>query len=143
MLTATLAIDQGILDETTVNLQSQVNARHLLEETFVQLQTADAPDPFLYEIEYYGYSQGGFGYLGYEVEAIAGYENGVDDNYWVLWVNDEPATVGIDSYMVQPGDAVQLVYQNFAAVAKTPAAERMKHVHERRTSRAAMRAKGR
>jgi hypothetical protein len=142
MFTATLAIDQGILDEVTVNLQSQINARQLLEEAFVQLQTTAAPDPFLYEIEYYGYSQGGFGYLGYEVEAIAGYENGVNDNYWILYVNDEAASVGIDSYIVQPNDAVELVYQNFAAAAKTPAAERLQHVHARRTSRAALRAKG-
>jgi Domain of unknown function (DUF4430) len=142
MFTATLGIAH-VLDETTVNLQSQINARQLLEETFVQLQTADAPDPFLYDIEYYGYSQGGFGYLGYEIEAIAGYENGVNDNFWVLYVNGVAASVGIDSYMVQPKDRLTLLYQNFSAVAKTPAGERLQHVHERRTSRSALRAKGR
>jgi hypothetical protein len=140
MLTATFAI-QNVLDTQTVNLQSQINARELIEETFVQFQSTQVPDPFLYTIDYYGYSQEGYGYLGYEIESIGSYVNGANDNYWVLYVNGSAASVGIDSYWVRPNDQVELLYQNFGAVANQDATTRLQHVQTRRTSRAAQRAK--
>jgi hypothetical protein len=136
MFTATFAIGT-ILDPQTVNLQSEISARELMEETYVQLQTAAAPDPFDYTLEYYGYSQAGFGYLGYEIEDIDGNVNGANGSYWVFNVNGTAASVGIDSYMVQPNDAIELQYVNFGAVQDKAVAARLQHVQTLRTKRAA------
>jgi len=143
MYTATLTIDQDILHATAVNLPSELNARQLLEVAFVQLQSDSELDPFLYEIEYYGYSQpvtGFTSYLGYEIESIGGYVNGDSDNYWMLYVNGAAATVGIDSYLVQPNDEIALQYINFGAVTDKAAASRLQQINARRASRTAQRA---
>jgi hypothetical protein len=140
MFTATFAI-QNVLNAQTVNLQNEVSARELMEETFVQMQSSQTPDPFLYTIEYYGYSQDGFGYLGYEVERINGVENGTNDNYWILYINGSFASVGMDSYLVKPNDQIEFQYINFGTVTEPTTAARLQSIQTLRAGRAAARAK--
>ncbi len=108
MYSATLAID-NILTPQTMPLQSELSARELVEGTFVQLQTDQTPDPFKFTIDYFGYDhyQGVTSYLGYFVVSINNFVSG-PDAYWDLYVNGKPSQVGMDSYLVQPNDKIEL-----------------------------------
>jgi hypothetical protein len=109
MYTATLAIDNNILATQAVNLQTEMNVRELMEATFVLLQTAQNPDPFKFTLEYYGYDyfQGVTNYLGYFIVSIGTYAS-TANGYWDLYVNGQASTVGIDTYLVQPNDKIEL-----------------------------------
>jgi hypothetical protein len=109
MYTATLAIDNNILNPQTVNLSTEMSVRELIEATFVQLQTAQNPDPFKFTIDYFGYDyyQGVTSYLGYFIVSIGNYISSAN-TYWDLYVNGQPSQIGMDSRLVQPGDQVLL-----------------------------------
>jgi Domain of unknown function (DUF4430) len=109
MYTATLAIDNNILSAQTVSLQTEMNVRELIEATFVQLQTAQHPDPFKFTIEYYGYDyyQGILNYLGYFIVSINQYAS-TPSAYWDLYVNGKSSQIGMDSYLIQPNDQIEL-----------------------------------
>jgi hypothetical protein len=108
MYTATLAID-NILTPQTISLQAELTVRELVEAVFVQLQTAKNPDPFKFTIDYFGYDhyQGVTSYLGYFIVSINNYVTGAN-NYWDLYVNGAASLVGMDSYLVQPNDRIEL-----------------------------------
>ena len=118
MYTATLAID-NILAAQTIALQAEVTARELIEATFVQLQTDDNTDPFKFTIDYFGYDhyQGVTSYLGYFIVSINQYVSDAN-NYWDVFVNGQPSVVGMDSYLVQPGDQVELKWITTPVTAK-------------------------
>jgi hypothetical protein len=99
------------LFEYSVPFTLEVSARQLLENAFVLGQTASSPDPFLFTLEYYGYSQSTQypGYLGYEVESIAGLSNDAQ-NYWELLVNGVPSSSGADTTYPNPGSTVTWQY---------------------------------
>jgi hypothetical protein len=108
MYSATLAID-NILTSQTIALQCELTARELVERTFVQLQTDQTPDPFKFTVDYFGYDhyQGVTSYLGYFIVSIDKFVSG-PAAYWDLYVNGTPSQVGMDSYLVQPNDNVEL-----------------------------------
>lgn len=113
MYAATLTID-NILPATTVSLQAELTVRELIEAAFIQLQTANQPDPFVFTIDYYGYDyfQGDTSYLGYFIVSI-GTKGGQTyasspNSYWELLVNGTPSDVGMDSRLVKPNDQVRL-----------------------------------
>jgi len=56
---------------------------------------------FTVETTYYGQ------YDSLLVDAIAGIENGQDDNYWLYWINGDYASVGADRQPVRTGDTVE------------------------------------
>lgn len=118
MYTATLAID-NVLSPQTIDLQSEVTARELIEAAFVQLQTDASPDPFKFTIDYFGYDhfQGVSSYLGYFIVSINQYASGLN-NYWDLFVNNNPSPLGMDSYLVQPNDLIELKWMPSTAAAK-------------------------
>ncbi len=73
-----------IVDETGKELFNQavpfeweLDVKQIMERAFVLAQTTAAPDPFVYTVEYYGYSEAAQfpGYLGYEIESICGKSN--------------------------------------------------------------------
>jgi hypothetical protein len=134
MYTATLAID-NILTPQTVNLQAEVTARELVEATFVQLQTNHNPDPFKFTIDYFGYDhyQGVTSYLGYFIVSINQFVTGAS-NYWDLYVNGSPSQVGIDSYLVQPNDKIELKWLSVPPNAQGVAAQ-VQRVQARRVTR--------
>jgi hypothetical protein len=132
MYTATLAID-NILNQTAVNLQTEMTAREFFEAAFVQLQTDQNPDPFKFTIDYFGYDhyQGVTSYLGYFIVSIDQYVTSAN-NYWDLYVNGNPSQVGMDSYLVRPNDQVELKWITVGPEAQGVAAQR---VHTRRQNR--------
>jgi len=129
--TATLAID-NVISAQTLSLRGELTIRELIEEVFVQLQTDAVPDPFKLTVEYYGYDhfQGNKSYLGYFIVSVDKYISDMT-HYWDVLVNDKPASLGIDSYLVQPGDRVELKFVAVSAAAPA-AAERLKRIHARR-----------
>ncbi len=135
MYTATLAID-NILKATALNLQTEMTARELIEGAFVQLQTDQNPDPFKFTIDYFGYDhyQGVTSYLGYFIVSIDQYVTGAN-NYWDLYVNGNPSQVGLDSYLVQPNDQIELRWIAVGPEAQGVAAH-VQRVQTRRQSRA-------
>lgn len=108
MYTATLTID-NVLSAQTISLQAELNVRELIEAAFVQLQSPQTPDPFNFTIEYYGYDyyQGNTSYLGYFIESINQYVTN-PNNFWDLYVNGSTSSVGMDSYLVQANDQIEL-----------------------------------
>ena len=131
MYTATLAID-NVLTPQTVSLQAEITARELIEAVFVTLQTDNNPDPFKFNIEYFGYDhyQGVTSYLGYFIVSINSYVSS-PNGYWDLLVNGQPASVGMDSYLVQPNDQVQLTWVT-GRVADKGIGARVQEVRSRR-----------
>ena len=134
MYTATLAID-NILPAQTVNLQAELTARELVEATFVQLQTNQHPDPFNFTIGYFGYDhyQGVTSYLGYFIVSINQFVTGAN-NYWDLYINGNPSQIGMDSYLVQPNDQVELKWITVPPSAQGVAAQ-VQRVQARRATR--------
>jgi len=117
-----------------------------MEAAFVLNQPTGAagatnPDPFLYTVEFYGYSESAQfpGYLGYEIESIGLKKDAMkpsnDQYYWELSVNTVPSTAGPDTNFPGPGSTVQWTYT--AITPATPLAARTQVVHARRASRAA------
>jgi hypothetical protein len=124
MYRATMAID-NVLPSQTVSLQSEMNVRELIESVFVQLQTAKNPDPFKFVIDYFGYDHYGgvTSYLGYGIASINQFVSD-DNDYWDLFINGNPSTVGMDSYLVQPNDRIELKW-TAVATASSSAGARM------------------
>jgi len=116
-----------------------INAHSLLDQGFVQLQTSTNADPFLYTVEYFGYSQSGFGYLGYELESINSEKNGTNDYYWSLAINGAAASVGMDSVWLNPGDVASWTYVSYASVKTSAMRDRITELNRRRGQRQTLR----
>ena len=131
-----LTIDNVLTSPQTVSLQAEITARGLIEAVFVQLQSDDVYDPFSFTIDYFGYDyyQGVTTYLGYNIVSIGQYVSNAQ-NYWALFINGAPASTGIDSYFVQPGDQLELKWLA-ASAAGHSASARAQRVTERRAKRA-------
>jgi uncharacterized protein DUF4430 len=134
MYNASLAID-NVLTPQAVALQAELTARELVEAVFVQLQTDQNPDPFKFTISYYGYDhyQGVTSYLGYFIVSINQYVTGAT-NYWDLYVNGKASMVGMDSYLVQPNDQIELKWITVPASGQGVAA-RVQRVQARRAQK--------
>jgi hypothetical protein len=133
MYSVTLAID-NVLTPQTISLQAELTARELVEAAFVQLQTDKNPDPFKFTIDYFGYDhfQGVTSYLGYFIVSIDSYVTNAN-NYWDLYVNGTASLVGMDSYLVQPNDKIELKWITIAANAPS-VAHQVQRVQARRSS---------
>jgi hypothetical protein len=122
----------------------RVDVQTLMEQAFVSAQTQTNPDPFLYTLEYYGYSQSPQypGYLGYEVESIQQYVNGTYPYVWMLYVAEnaqgpfEVSNNGMDTTFPNPGAIVRWQYgpSNMREALVVP--PRQQAIHERRIARA-------
>jgi hypothetical protein len=123
------------LFEYAVPFSLEVSARQLLEQAFVLGQSA-TPDPFLFTLEYYGYSESPQypGYLGYEVESIAGLSNSAQ-YYWELLVNGVSSSSGADTTYPNPG---AIVTWQYAAIPASPSEQsrRATRVQKRYKNRA-------
>jgi hypothetical protein len=98
-----------------------INVKQTMECAFVLSQTAAAPDPFLYTVEYYGYSEIALfpGYLGYEIESIGTKSIGLKPTnnqfYWKLAVNGMASLTGADTTFPGPGSTVLWTYTRIPA----------------------------
>ena len=106
------------LFEYSVPFYPGITARQVLEQAFVLGQTPGNFDPFVYTLEYFGYSEAAQfpGYLGYEVESIGGLANN-KQFFWDLLVNDVSSFNGADTTYPNPGATVLWRY---TAIPVTP-----------------------
>ena len=123
----------------TVPFESELDVRAVMEKAFVLSQTSANPDPYLYELQYYGYSEiAQFpGYMGYEVESICGKSNN-QEYFWSLEINKVLSTEGADSMQPGPGATVLWTYAPVPKMQQLPA--RAQAMHERRMRRKATKA---
>jgi uncharacterized protein DUF4430 len=131
-----------VLDEAGQELFSQsvpfeleLDVRGVMERAFVLSQTPTHPDPLIYDLQYYGYSEMAQypGYLGYEVESIFGKPNNLQF-YWALSINGVLSPEGADS--IQPGPGSTVVWQ-YTPVPIDPhkLTARTRIIHSRRAER--------
>ena len=84
----------------------------MLEYAFVIKQTSADPDPFAFNLQYYGYSYSAQfpDYLGYEIESFATKSSGNLPNnkqfYWDLIIDGVPSSTGADTSYPNPGGTV-------------------------------------
>jgi hypothetical protein len=131
--------DQGQeLFSLSVPFEAELDVRGIMERAFILSQTTASPDPFLYDLQYYGYSEMAQfpGYLGYEVESICGKPNN-QQFYWALSINGVLSPEGADSMQPGPGSTVLWAYTPVPANPQELPA-RTREVHARRASRAAL-----
>ncbi len=114
----------------------QVTVQELLEQAYILNQTAAQPDPFLYTLEYFGYSQSAQfpGFLGYELESINGLQTG-GNFYWSLSVNGNLSPSGIDTTYPNPGATVTLQFTNFSTAPAHAATQRARTIQDLRLQR--------
>lgn len=127
---------QTIVD-VAVPFSFEIDVIQIMEKAFVLSQTGQNPDPFLYTVEYYGYSEAAQypGYLGYEIESILGKPTN-QQLYWALSVNGISSTTGADTTLPSPGSKVTWTY---TPIPQNPAnlTARTRVVHSRRLERVA------
>jgi hypothetical protein len=101
-----------------VPFEFEITVKQLMERAFVIGQTSTKPDPFLYTLEYFGYSESVQfpGYLGYEIESIAQFQSN-DQFFWSLLINDVPSSAGADTTYPGPGATVLWKYTPVPAAA--------------------------
>lgn len=106
------------LFEYSVPFEFGINARQVLEQAFVIGQAPGQPDPFVYTLEYFGYSESAQfpGYLGYEIESIGGLANDAKF-FWDLLVDGISSPSGADTTYPNPGATVLWQY---TAIPPTP-----------------------
>jgi hypothetical protein len=126
------------LVKQSVPFESALDVREVMERAFVLSQTTATPDPFTYDLQYYGYSETAQypGYLGYEIESICGKPNN-QQFYWALMINGVLSAEGADS--MQPGPGSTVLWQ-YTPIPTSPQqlAGRTRIVHQRRAERAAI-----
>jgi Domain of unknown function (DUF4430) len=124
-----------VLFEYSVPFSFGMTARQVLEQAFVLGQTAAQPDPFVYSLQFFGYSESVQfpGYLGYEIESIGGPTNS-SQFFWDLLIDGVPSSSGADTTYPNPGATVTWQY---TAVPAPPAAiaTRSDVLHSRRAAR--------
>lgn len=130
-----------IVDETgnqifqqSVPFEVEMDVRTVMERAFILQQSSSTPDPLVYQIQYYGYSEfaGHPGYLGYEIESIHGKPS--NSNYfWKLIIDGITSEEGADSMRPAPGSTVLWEYKSIAD--ETQLTARTQVVHARRAAR--------
>lgn len=127
-----------LLFQQTVPFTQGMTVRNVMEQAFLMSQSAATPDPFEYTVTYYGQSQSGFGFLGYEVESLCHLPNNAQ-NFWELFVNGVASQTGEDTTYPPAGSNVNWSYTAITAH-PAKAKTRVHEVHSRRMERHSKRA---
>lgn len=132
------------LFQYSVPFQFNMNARQALETAFAIAQSVANPDPFVFTLEYFGYSEYAqyAGYLGYEIESIGVNGDVLANNtqfFWELLLNGIESPSGADTTHPLPGSTVAWRYTAMPA-SLSALGGRAKAVFERRSVRAQSRA---
>lgn len=120
----------------TVPFEFELDVKEVMERAFILAQTPANPDPLVYGVQFYGYSESAQypGYLGYEIESIQGKPNN-QQFYWELKINGVASLEGADSMQPGPGSEVLWEYTPIAA-RQQQITGRVQVVHARRSKRA-------
>lgn len=124
----------------TVPYEWEMDVRQVMERAFILSQSAATPDPFIYTLQYFGYSEAPQfpGYLGYEIESIASKAN-TPQFFWQLFINGAPSQQGADTEQPGPGSTVLWQYTQISKDARELSA-RSRVVRDRRFTRQPSRA---
>jgi len=119
----------------SVPFEPEIDVRGVMERAFVLSQTSTQPDPLIYALQYYGYSEAVQfpGYLGYEVESIFSMPSN-QQYYWALSINGVLSPEGADSMQPGPGSSVTWQYTPMPTDPQKLAA-RTRMIHSRRAGR--------
>jgi Domain of unknown function (DUF4430) len=134
-ITRRIVDDQGKeLFTQLVPFEPELDVRGVMERAFVLSQTIARPDPFVYDLQYYGYSEVAQfpGHMEYEIESICGKPNN-QQYFWALKINDVLSSEGADSMQPGPGSTVLWTYTPIAQMQQLP--PRAQVIHERRARR--------
>lgn len=125
------------LVNSAVPFEPNMSARQVLERAFILAQTPANPDPFVFTLQYYGYSEAAPfpGYLGYEIESFGTKQTGNLPNnaqfYWDLIVDGVSSSSGADTSYPNPGGTVLWQYTPVPAAPAAPS-KRLTLVQRRR-----------
>lgn len=130
----------------SVPFEAGMNVRRVMEVAFIlNQQPQPNADPFLYALEYYGYSYDPQfpGYLGYEIEGIGNKKilPNTTQFYWELEIDGRPSSSGADTTYPAPGSSVSWKYSAIPSDPKvlTP---RTRVIHSLRKARRSAQAAG-
>jgi hypothetical protein len=125
-VTATI-LGNTIVDIPNVPWTSGMNAQQALEGAYNAREDAH----YGFSLAYYGYERSGelLGYLVEEIEQI-GDQPGV---YWEFFVNGASSATGLDSTILNAGDAVAFEYAYYAPGADSPSTQ-VAAKHQRKTA---------
>lgn len=111
-------INLQIIDENgnqtfsqSVPYEWEMDVKQVMERAFVLSQSPATPDPLVYTLQYYGYSETPQfpGYMGYELESI-GTKGNNQEFFWQLLINGNPSQLGADLEQPAPGSTVVWQY---------------------------------
>jgi hypothetical protein len=124
------------LFEHAVPFTFELNARQVMEQAFVLAQTAGKPDPLLFTVEYFGYSESAQfpGYLGYEIVSIANLPNNAQF-FWDLLIDNVSSAAGADTTFPGPGSTVTWRYTPVPTSPEAAVTPRTRTVLERAAKR--------
>ena len=94
----------------SIPFEWEIDVKQVMERAFILSQSAATPDPLVYTLQYYGYSEAAQfpGYLGYEIESIFTKPNN-QQFYWELLIDGVASQEGADSE--QPGPGATVLWQ--------------------------------
>jgi hypothetical protein len=124
------------LFEHSVPFTFEINARQVMEQAFVLTQTPGKPDPLLFTVEYFGYSESAQfpGYLGYAIISIANLASN-NQFFWDLMINNVSSQTGADTTFPAPGSTVTWRYTPIPDSGTAAVAPHARAVIERRAKR--------
>jgi len=93
-----------LVNDKEYNLNLSKDKEYTVYE-LMQLLSADSKKPFMFKTkEYTG--------MGYFVTSINGIENNPKENqYWIYFINEESAKMGISQYVIKKGDVIQWKFE--------------------------------
>ena len=103
-------VEEKIKEEKNYEIKLQVNGREYFFRTANELNLENAMNFIARDTDFTFSGKKFGGDLGLFVEEINGVKNN-SDKYWVYYINDTKAQVGISNYIIQPNDLIEWKYE--------------------------------
>ena len=103
-----------------------MNVQQALEATYNRVENANV---FSFAIEFFGtYQSLPYGPLGYMVVMLNGtYDLPDQSQYWALYINNIPATKGVDNSFLNSGDSVLFLNEPYSEQKHSKSAVALRH----------------
>jgi hypothetical protein len=127
-MTSTISITVESGTPIVIPFTAGMNAQDALETAYNQTQNAAV---FSFALQFYGTYQGPpYGPLGYLVIGLNGvYDLPTQNTYWAFYVNGVMAAKGIDSTLLDPGDAIGFQNEEYSEAKHRGTHVEIKHHH--------------
>ncbi len=123
LITATLALSACTSSQSSQTIETTdhrqgINTVHIQEETyeypFEENRSVYNLMIILQSEQNLSFEAKDYGEMGFLIEEINGISNGAEeDSYWIYYVNDKQANVGISQYILEPDDAITWKYKPY------------------------------